>query len=90
MKLIEKLSKKFTKAASETVKDEVKKTAIDLLPGILSVIGMGISMLIFKGTVTNEEERPTVTTTTITTNNYFFGEVSEDTMMDIIDESRRG
>ena len=87
MKLLDKITKRFTKTASETVKKEVKKTAIDLLPTIVGVVSMIVGIVIFKE-VTNDSDTdmsPAITHTSITTNNYFFNEVSEETISKILD-----
>lgn len=76
MKLFEKLTKKFTKTASETVKTEVKKKAIDLLPIVIGVGGAVAGLLIFKKTGIIEDKQadtPQYSSITITTNNYYFG-----------------
>ena len=72
MKIIEKLAKKFTRSASSTVKTEVKKTAIDLLPAL--------------ATVATEDLSPTVRNTHVTTNNYFFKELSEESIKKILED----
>lgn len=86
MKLLDKLTKKFTKSASVAVKTEVKKTAVDMLPSVVGVISMVIGIVIFKGTVKNTAPvKPAVSTTHITTNNYFFQNLSEDMIKKIIE-----
>ena len=89
MKLVEKIAKKFTKSASSTVKTEVKKTAIDLLPTILGIASMVFGIVIFKEAVMEEPKtpKPVVTNTSITTNNYFFQQMSEDMIKKILEES---
>lgn len=87
MKLFERWTKKLTKTASTTVKKEVKKTAVDLLPTIVGFGSMVLGILIFKKAV-NEPEitKPTVSNTSITTNNYFFQQMSEDMIKKILEE----
>ena len=86
MKLIEKIAKRFTKSASDTVKTEMKKTAIDLLPIVTTVITAVVGIVIFKGVTDSAADvAPMVSRTSITTNNYFFNEVSEETMMKIME-----
>lgn len=81
MKLLEKWTKKLTKTASSTVKTEVKKTAVDLLPTLIGIGSMIFGIAIFKKTVDEPEEiKPTVSHTSITTNNYFFQSMSEETI----------
>lgn len=90
MKLVEKIAKKFTKTASTTAKAEVKKTAIDLLPTIIGVVGMVIGIVVFKEVVSAPEEiKPSITNTSITTNNYFFRDMSEDAIHRILEEEDR-
>lgn len=87
MKLVEKIAKKFTKSASNTVKKEVKKTAIDLLPTIIGVVSMVIGIVVFKEVVDVPEDiTPTVSNTSITTNNYFFRDMTEESIKRILEE----
>ena len=86
MKLLEKWAKKFTKEASTTVKTEVKKTAIDLLPTLLGIVGMIFGIAVFRKAVDDPEPiKPAVTNTSITTNNYFFQQMSEDMVKRILE-----
>ncbi len=86
MKLIERIAKRFTKSASDTVKTEMKKTAIDLLPIVTTVITAVVGIVIFKGVTDSvSDAAPMVSRTSITTNNYFFNEVSEETMLKIME-----
>ena len=87
MKLIEKIAKKFTKSASNTVKTEVKKTAIDLLPTVVGIVSMVIGIVIFKEVVDSPEDiSPTVSNTSITTNNYFFRDMTEESIKKILED----
>ena len=87
MKLLEKWAKKFTKEASTTVKTEVKKTAVDLLPTIVGIGSMIFGIAIFKKAVDEPEPpKPNVTHTSITTNNYFFQQMSEGMIKKILEE----
>lgn len=88
MKLFDKITKKFANKASCAVKNEVKKTAIDLIPTILAFGSAIVGIFIFKGVVQNEPE-PFMTRTNVTTNNYFFGDISEETIMKILEEADR-
>ena len=90
MKFVEKLTKKFVKTASTQTKAELKKTAIDLLPTLMTVITTVAGILIFKGVI-DEPVRPVdphVSSTTITTNNYFFRDMSEETINKILEERK--
>ena len=92
MKLIEKVAKKFTKTASNTVKNEVKKTAIDLLPVVTGLVSMIVGALLFHETVdVQEEAKPSITNrnTSITTNNYFFRDLSEEAIRKVLEEGKR-
>lgn len=83
MKLFEKLTKKFAKTASETVKTEVKKKALDLLPIGIGLGGAAVGLLIFKktGAIDNAtDDLPTYRTINITTNNYYFGKSDKEGM----------
>lgn len=88
MKLIDSLAKKFTKTASEEAKKEAKKTLIDLIPGILSVAGIVVGAIIFRGSGGSGGSRhPMHSHTSITTNNYFFQEVDDETILKILEDS---
>lgn len=90
MKFVEKLTKKFVKTASTQTKAELKKTAIDLLPTLMTVVTTVAGILIFKGVI-DEPVRPMdphVSSTTITTNNYFFRDMSEETINKILEERK--
>lgn len=85
---VDKVAKKFTKTASEQAKKEVKKTAIDLLPGILTIGGLIIGFFVFHempSSNSSGSSRPYHSSTRITTNNYFLGEVSEEIMEKILE-----
>lgn len=86
MKLIERIAKRFTKSASDTVKTEVKRTAIDLLPVVATIVTAVVGVVIFKGVTDSvEDSGPVMSSTSITTNNYFFNEVSDETIMKILE-----
>ena len=93
---LEKAAKHFTKSASEQVKKEIRKTGIDLIPGLLTIGGMVVSMFVFYKSGTKDNgvtkdipiSRPYTSTTKITTNNYFLGEVSEEIIKKILEGSR--
>lgn len=93
MKFLENIAKKFTKTASATAKKEVKKTIVDLIPGILTVGSIIVGILIFHDTDTIESEsssnsRPYTSTTRITTNNYFLGDVSDEIIKKILEDQK--
>ena len=86
MKIVESFARKFAKSASTEVKKELKKTLIDLLPGVLTIATTIFGIVIFKGNSGGcselEYDRPLRSTTTITNNNYFFNqEVSDETIL---------
>ena len=89
---VEKMAQRFTKSASEQAKKEVKKTAIDLIPTLLTIGGMifGITVFSHKGShgITRHNDRPFANSTKITTNNYFFNDVSDDIIKKILEENR--
>ena len=86
MKFLEKWTKKLTKEASSTVKTEVKKTAVDLLPTFIGIASMIFGIAIFKKAVDKPEPiKPSVSNTHITTNNYFFQQMSEDMIKKILE-----
>lgn len=90
MKIFEKFTKKFTEKASTAVKSEVKKTALDLLPTVLSVVGMIFGVAIFKEVVDEpDDDGPVITNTTITTNNYFFNSLSEESINKILEDQKK-
>ena len=91
MKIIEKIAKKFVKTASSTARCEVKKTAIDMLPGLATLAVAVVAVVIFRNSGGDEEEtysvsRPCVTNTTTTTNNYFFKELTEESIKRIMED----
>lgn len=91
MKIIEKISAKFTKSASVQAKKEIRKTIVDLLPAAITVVGAIAGVIIFKNSGKNESVHrryPGVTNTKITTNNYFLNDLSEDMIKKILEESR--
>ena len=93
MKLLENIAKKFTKTASVTAKKEVKKTIVDLIPGILTIGSIIVGILIFHDTDTIESDssstsRPYSSTTRITTNNYFLGDVSDEIIKKMLEDQK--
>ena len=87
---VKKVAKSFTQTASEQAKKEVKKTAIDMLPSVLTLGGMILSIFVFKKARSEESiaqspQRP-YSSTRITTNNYFLGEVSDDVIKKILED----
>ena len=88
LKIVENLSKKFTKTASVEMKKEVKKTAIDLIPGLLAFAGMIAGVLLFREIGSGDSGSsitPTRTISHTTVNNYFFNDVSEETILKMMD-----
>lgn len=90
---VDKVAKKFTKTASEEVKKEAKKTAVDMLPGLLALGGMILGIVVFRETKESRNShtttpRPFSSTTHITTNNYFLGDVSEDIIKKVLEEKQ--
>lgn len=75
MKFLDKISKRFTENAAPVLKKEVKKTAIDLLPGAFALLASILGAVLFKEKVT--DTRPTLTSTHTITNNYFLGDTSK-------------
>lgn len=87
MKFLDKIAKRFAKNASSTVKTEVKKTAIDLLPTVIGIVSMVVGIVIFKGAVEEHPDvKPMVTNSSVTTNNYFFNDLSEDMIQKILED----
>ena len=88
MKFIEKITKKFVKTASIQTKEELKKTAIDLLPTVLTIVTTAVGIMIFKnaGETTSKPMEPRMSSTTITTNNYFFKDMTEESIKKILEE----
>lgn len=85
---IDKVAKRFTKSASEQAKKELKKTAIDLLPGILTIGGLIFGFFVFHELPDSDSggsTRPYHSSTRITTNNYFLGDVSEEILEKILE-----
>ena len=90
---VDKVAKKFTKTASEEVKKEAKKTAVNMLPGLLALGGMILGIVVFRETKEPRNNhtttpRPFSSTTHITTNNYFLGDVSEDIIKKVLEEKQ--
>lgn len=82
MKWLERVSKKAAKSASTAVKEEVKNTAIDLLPTAIGFGGLAFGIWIFRNHVETDDDEPTNSmmpqlpayrTINITTNNYYIG-----------------
>ena len=94
MKLFEKIGRKFAGGATDKVKTEVKKTALDLIPAILGVGSMILGFVIFRRVANDDVDfknsKPTVsnTSTSITTKNYFFNKMSEETIKSILEEDK--
>lgn len=90
MKLVEKLTKKFVKTASVQTKEELKKTALDLLPTVMTIVTTAIGIVIFKniGETPTQPIRPQMSSTTITTNNYFFKDMTEESIKKILEERK--
>lgn len=93
MKFLDNIAKRFTKSASVTAKKEVKKTIVDLIPGILTVGSIIVGILIFHETDgsngdSGNDARPYTSTTRITTNNYFLGDVSDEIIKKILEDQK--
>lgn len=93
MKFLDNIAKRFTKSASVTAKKEVKKTIVDLIPGILTVGSIIVGILIFHETDGSDgdsgnDARPYTSTTRITTNNYFLGDVSDEIIKKILEDQK--
>jgi hypothetical protein len=77
MKMLEKLTSRMAKTASNTVKEEVHGAAIDILPTLFGVGGMIFGAILFsnhQSSVPKIPSLPNCSSITITTNNYYFGE----------------
>ena len=82
------ITQKLVKTTSMEVKKEVKKTAIDLLPGLISIAGIILGVVIFHSIPDDSGDEDTLTpshVSTTITNNYFFQDLSEDVIKKIID-----
>ena len=88
MKFIEKITKKFVKTASIQTKEELKKTAIDLLPTVITIVTTVVGVMIFQGASDTSPKpiEPRMSSTTITTNNYFFKDMTEESIKKILEE----
>lgn len=77
MKMLEKLTSRMAKTASNTVKEEVHGAAIDIFPTLVGIGGMIFGALLFKNHQSSMPKLPALpncSTITITTNNYYFGD----------------
>lgn len=84
MKFLDKITSRFANKASCAVKKEVKKTVIDLIPGILAIGAAVAGIFIFKEVVeVPSEVVPTFTTHVV--NNYFFRDVSEESIKKLME-----
>ena len=74
MRWFDKMTNKMAKSASTAVKDEVKSTALDLLPTVIGVGGMilGVLMLKDRNSGGNIGGMQLPKYSTITINNYYF------------------
>lgn len=78
MKIFERLSSRMAKSASTAVKEEVKSTAIDILPTLIGIGGMIIGSMIYRDHKETVKHRtrpilPDCSAISIVTNNYYFG-----------------
>lgn len=72
MKIFEKVAKKLGKTASDGAIENVKQTAMDILPAILNIGGLIVTGFIFSRRSKNDELAiPDVQTMHITINNYY-------------------
>lgn len=69
MKWIDKLGKKLGKSASEGAIEQVKQQADDILPIVLSIVGLIAGIAIFSSKPKTTHEFSTISIT----NNYFYG-----------------
>lgn len=69
MKWIDKLGKKLGKSASEGAIEQVKQQADDILPVVLSIVGLIAGIAIFSSKPKTTHEFSTISIT----NNYFYG-----------------
>lgn len=78
MKMLEKLTSRMAKTASNTVKEEVQGAAFDILPTLLGIGGMIFGAFLLRDHQNNSVPKvpslPNCSTITITTNNYYFGD----------------
>ena len=88
-----KLTQKVVETTSEQVRKEVKKTVLDVLPGLITIAGTIIGIVIFHNIGDSDDDAydsgrsiPTHSSTTITTNNYFFQDISDDMMWKILED----
>ena len=89
MKILDRFTKRFTASASSAVKEEVKKTAIDLVPTLFNIAAAIVGIVIFRGMVnngSNDENYSSVSHTNVVTNNYFFRDLSEESIQKIIED----
>lgn len=87
-KKIEDTTKELTKTATDQVKKEIKKTALDLLPGILTIGTMILGFVLFHKADDGDGSigsRPYKSITHSTTYNYFFDGVGEDMIKKILE-----
>lgn len=86
MGFVDKIAKRFAKTASteatETMKTEIRNTAVNALPLVMGVGFVILWLKVFKTTSAVKSVAsvarplvPTLTTMSITTNNFFFDEV---------------
>lgn len=92
---LDKAARSMSKSASDQVKKEIKKTSVDLIPGLLTFGGMLLGMFIFGKSggkagihAISTAAKPFSSTTRITTNNYFLGNVSEEIIKKVLEEQR--
>ena len=88
MKLLERLTQRMASTASVTVVDSVKKevksTAANALPVIMSVAAVIAGIIIFAKTGRSESLENGIGQITVTTNNYFFDGAAKAEMLDRI------
>ena len=86
-RFLEKMTTKAVQTASIAAKDEVKQSAINLIPKLLGLAATGLGIFIFKEAVipTPEVPKPSMSTSKTTTYNYFFQTLSEESIKKIME-----
>lgn len=88
------LVRKTTQTATNEAKAEVRKSLVDLIPGVLTVGTIIIGILTFRENIysytnINKPTRPYDNGANYITNNYFFCNLSEDTIRSIVGGKKR-
>ena len=90
MKFLDKISKRFAKTASATIKKEATNAILDLIPTVAGAITMGLAITAFHEHASKSVEKntPYCGYSTVTTNNYFFRDLSDESIKRLL-EGRR-